>query len=201
MSRALLPPAYIATIRSSRPEKRRHRSSGRFYASDCVETDPTLLNAAPAWRSWVRGVFIAVVAVVALTFAPTSGPATAGLVAAFAFDEGSGSTVTDLSGTGNTGTISNATWTTAGKYGKALIFNGTNARVNVPDAASLHLTSAMTLEAWVNPSVVTRAWRDVIYKGDDNYYLEGTSDAELCGPGGRRHVRVGDDRGQRLLPP
>jgi glucose/arabinose dehydrogenase len=33
----------------------------------------------------------------------------------------------------------------------------------------------MTLEAWVNPSTVTSAWRDVIYKGDDIYYLEGTS--------------------------
>ena len=34
----------------------------------------------------------------------------------------------------------------------------------------------MTLEAWVNPSSVSSKWRDVIYKGDDNYYLEGTSD-------------------------
>ena len=34
----------------------------------------------------------------------------------------------------------------------------------------------MTLEAWVNPSSVSSAWRDVIYKGDDNYYLEGASD-------------------------
>ena len=34
----------------------------------------------------------------------------------------------------------------------------------------------MTLEAWVNPAVVSAAWRDVIYKGDDNYYLMGTTD-------------------------
>ena len=33
----------------------------------------------------------------------------------------------------------------------------------------------MTLEAWINPATVTRAWRDVIYKGNDNYYLEATS--------------------------
>jgi len=38
------------------------------------------------------------------------------------------------------------------------------------------LTTGMTLEACVNPSSVSSAWRDVIYKGDDNYYLEGTSD-------------------------
>ena len=33
----------------------------------------------------------------------------------------------------------------------------------------------MTLEAWVNPSAVSSTWRDVIYKGNDNYYLEATS--------------------------
>ena len=37
------------------------------------------------------------------------------------------------------------------------------------------LTTAMTLAAWVKPSTVTSAWRDVIYKGNDNYYLEATS--------------------------
>jgi len=33
----------------------------------------------------------------------------------------------------------------------------------------------MTLEAWVYPTTVNSAWRDVIYKGNDNYYLKGTS--------------------------
>jgi hypothetical protein len=33
----------------------------------------------------------------------------------------------------------------------------------------------MTLEAWVNPSLVNGVWRDVIYKGKDNYYLEADS--------------------------
>ena len=33
----------------------------------------------------------------------------------------------------------------------------------------------MTLEAWVDPSATSSGWRDVIYKGNDNYYLEGTS--------------------------
>jgi len=97
------------------------------------------------------------------------------LVAAYSFNEGAGTTVSDASGYGNTGTIANATWTTAGAYGRALLFNGTNARITIPDAASLHLTSGMTLEAWVNPSVVSSAWRDVIYKGTNNYDLEATS--------------------------
>ena len=41
---------------------------------------------------------------------------------------------------------------TAGKYGNALTFNGTNAIVTVPDANSLDLTTGMTLEAWVRPT-------------------------------------------------
>ena len=117
----------------------------------------------------------AVIGVAWLVSAPVSMSATRGLVAAYGFDEGSGSTVGDASGNGNTGTISGATWAAVGKYGKALQFNGTSALVTVPDAASLHLSSAMTLEAWVNPSTVDASWRDVIYKGNDNYYLEGTS--------------------------
>ena len=108
----------------------------------------------------------------------------AGLVAAYAFGEGNGSSVADSSGNGNTGTIANATWTTAGKYGNALMFNGVYAWVTVNDAAPLHLTSAMTLEAWVNPSTVNAAWRDVIYKGNDNYYLSATSASQSGSPAG-----------------
>jgi hypothetical protein len=75
-----------------------------------------------------------------------------GLVAAYSFAAGSGSTVADASGNGNVGTISNATWT-QGKYGNALKFTGaTTSYVSIPDAPGLDLTSALTLEAWVNPS-------------------------------------------------
>ena len=100
---------------------------------------------------------------------------TAGLVAAYGFNEGAGTTVIDTSGNGNNGTISGATWTASGKYGNALVFNGANALVTINNSASLQLSTAMTLEAWVNPSVVSNVWEDVIYKGLDNYYLEGTS--------------------------
>ena len=126
----------------------------------------------------------AVIGVAGLASPPASMSATPALVAAYGFDEGSGTTVTDASGNGNTGTITNATWAAAGKDGKALQFNGSNALVTVPDAASLHLSSGMTLEAWVNPSTVDSSWRDVIYKGNDNYYLEGTStNASVPGAG------------------
>jgi len=61
----------------------------------------------------------------------------------------------------------------AGKVGQA--FSLRQNAVRVLDAPSLHLTNALTVEAWVNPSAVTSAWRDIIYKGNDNYYLEATT--------------------------
>ena len=92
--------------------------------------------------------------------------------------------VTDASGNGNNGTISGATWTTSGKYGNALMFNGTNALVTVNDSNSLDLTTGMTLEAWVYPTAVG-GWRDVITKGtDDIYHLMGSSDDSTPALGG-----------------
>jgi Concanavalin A-like lectin/glucanases superfamily len=92
--------------------------------------------------------------------------------------------VADASGLGNNGTIANAVWTINGKYGNALVFNGANALVTIADSPSLRLTNGMTLEAWVNPTIVNRTWSDVIYKGNDNYYLEATSSRKPPSPVG-----------------
>lgn len=106
-------------------------------------------------------------------------------MAAYSFNEGSGTTVHDASGNGNNGTLQGgSTWTTSGKYGKAISFNGTNAYVNIPNSSSVQLRSAMTLEAWVNPSLVSGRWRDVIFKGKDNYYLEADSTSGRPATGG-----------------
>jgi len=105
--------------------------------------------------------WFAVVAAVICASAPAS--AQTGLVAAYAFDDGAGTIAKDVSGNALNGTLSNATWTAAGKYGVALSFNGTTSWVTVADAAVLDLTSAMTLEAWVKASAVAD-WRSVILK-------------------------------------
>ena len=132
-------------------------------------------------------------------FPQSTQAAPSGLVAAYAFDEGSGTSVSDSSGNGNTGTVSGATWVSSGKFGKALSFNGSSALVSVPDAASLHFGSALTLEAWVNPSAVSSAWRDVIYKGNDAVYLEVELDWDGQRSRRRRHVRgAGRVRGRLL---
>ena len=86
-----------------------------------------------------------------------------GLVAAYSFNDGSGAQTRDSSGQGNTGTIAGATWTTNGKFGSALSFDGTSSWVTIADANSLDLTTGMTIEAWVSPSSGT-AWRAVVLK-------------------------------------
>jgi hypothetical protein len=72
-----------------------------------------------------------------------------GLVAAYSFNAGSGTTAADSSGNAITGTLSGATWTTSGKYGNALSFNGTSGYVNLGNPAALAGTGSMTWTAWV----------------------------------------------------
>ena len=73
--------------------------------------------------------------------------------------------VTDASGRGNAGTIAGgAVRTTAtAKFGGAITFDGVNDLISVPDANSLDLTNAMTLEAWVRPTA-SGNYRTVIIK-------------------------------------
>jgi hypothetical protein len=88
---------------------------------------------------------------------------TPGLVAAFGFEELTGSVVNDVSGNGNQGQMTNAVRSASGRYGRALSFNGTNAIVSVADAPSLDLTNGMTVSAWVRPAALT-GWRTVALK-------------------------------------
>src|SRR5688572_1382100 len=98
-----------------------------------------------------RGVCaFAFAAVVCLTF-PARPTAQTGPIAAYSFDEGAGLVAADSSGNSHSGTLSGATWSTAGKYGGALSFDGVNDMLNVADAALLDLTTGMTVEAWVRP--------------------------------------------------
>ena len=101
-----------------------------------------------------------------------------GLVAAYAFNEGSGATVADAADNNNTGILgSGVTWTSQGKFGSALVFNGSS-YITVNDAPSLDLTTGMTLEAWVYPTVTPTYWSTVIMKeqpGDYVYVLDAGS--------------------------
>jgi hypothetical protein len=84
-------------------------------------------------------------------------------VGAWGFDETSGATAQDVSGSSNTGSISGAK-RVAGKYGGALSFDGVNDMVSVADSNSLDLSKALTLEAWVKPSKLDGMWRTAVIK-------------------------------------
>jgi hypothetical protein len=90
--------------------------------------------------------------------------AVVGLVAAYNFDEGSGPMVTDASAYGNTGTINGASWTTQGRFGSALNFDGVTNWVTVNDSDSLDLSTGMTLEAWAYPTAATGTWMTIALK-------------------------------------
>ena len=112
------------------------------------------------------------------------------LVAAYNFNQGSGATLTDVSGNNNHGALTNGpVWTTAGKYGGALTFDGINDLVSINDAPSLDLTTGMTLEAWVKPSTVS-GWRTVVLKeipGNLAYAMFANQSAQRPGA----EIRVG----------
>lgn len=116
--------------------------------------------------------------------------APSGLIASYSFDEGSGQSVSDGSGRGHVGAISGATWTTAGKVGGALSFDGVNDLVTIADSAALDLTTGMTLEAWIYPTALGAGWRTVLMKefsGELTYTLYANEDVSV--PAG--YVRVG----------
>jgi hypothetical protein len=141
-------------------------------------------------------------ATVTVTVNNTAPPPPSGLVLAFSFDQGSGTTVPDSSGKNNTGTLTNTTWSASGKYGGALSFNGSSSWVTVADNTTLDLTNGMTLEGWVNPSAAGTTWRTVLIKQNTNalvYSLYSNTDTQR--PSG--HVFTStefDTRGTAAVP-
>src|SRR5262249_18373643 len=55
----------------------------------------------------------------------------------------------------NNGSLQGGVTFAPGEVGQAFSFNGTSGYVSVPDAPSLDLTTAVTLEAWINPAALT----------------------------------------------
>jgi len=114
-----------------------------------------------------------------------TGPARADLVAWWRFDDGSGTTAADSSGTGNDGTLEGGAQWVAGQIGQAIQFNGSNARVV---AANIPLNSrSFTVAMWVNP---------VLYTGEQVVFSTGLTGANNTD----MHFRLGG-AGSGNVPP
>jgi hypothetical protein len=88
-------------------------------------------------------------------------------VAAYSFDEGSGTTVADASGNEITGSVQGGTrWTTAGRYGGALLFDGSSSYVDLGNTAPLQLTGSMTWSAWMQSLATPTSDVNLIAKSD-----------------------------------
>ena len=107
------------------------------------------------------------------------------LVAAYTFNEASGSSVVDGSANGNNGTITGASRTNSGKYGRALSFNGTSNWVTIADAGVLDLSTQMTIEAWVYPTSLGSPSRSVVVKEAAATLSYGLDAHRSSLPGGR----------------
>ena len=143
--------------------------------------------------SGVSGPLSSEVNEVAADAPPPPPPPPAQLVAAYGFGEASGTSALDKTSNNNDGTLTaGVTRTAAGRFGSAVVFNGTDGIVTIPSAASLNLTSAYTIEAWVSPSA-SGGWRTVVMKDSTaghTYVLY--SDTGASGPSG--HAQTTADR-------
>lgn len=136
-----------------------------------------------------------------------------GLVGWWNFDEGSGTSAADSSGSGNTGTLTNGpTWTTASKVGPyALSLTGASYQyVTPPDSASLDISGSWSNAAWVKfsslpasgcqSSLINRFGGD----GNEEYALA-WDNGDLSGGSGPNWLafstNVGNTCGQTVMSP
>ncbi len=95
---------------------------------------------------------------------------TNGLVGYWTFDEGSGTTASDSSGNGNTGTLTNGPTWTSGQIGGALSFDGVNDVVEIDSVSSLKPSTVITVSAWVKLKVDATAFNAYIIAFDNINY-------------------------------
>ena len=130
------------------------------------------IEPSPSGRNIWRARFVAVVTLATVGVGLTLGVSRAVALAApsaspvgyWRFDEGSGTTVSDSSGFGNTGTAQNGMTWGAGRIGKGGVFDGANAQVRIADSPSLSISgTALTIAAWVKPTAGD-GYRVIVHK-------------------------------------
>jgi hypothetical protein len=101
---------------------------------------------------------------VSLALQPASA-ATAGLAAAYAFDETSGSVAKDASDAAGSAQVVGGTWA-AGKFGDAVSLNG-NAYVDLGQPSAFQAGGSMSWSAWVYPTGTPADDGQIVARSDD----------------------------------
>ena len=106
------------------------------------------------------------------------------LVAYYNFNDGSGTTSTDLTSNSNDGTLTNmdasSVWVSNTLFAQdyALDFDGTNDQIQIAYNSSLDVLDQVTIEAWVKPSRTD--WQTIWMKGTYGYGLALTGSSTSC---------------------
>ena len=96
-----------------------------------------------------------------------------GLLAYYKFNESSGSLVTDHSGNGLHGQIVGSAEWSEGRFGGALLFNGSDSYVDCGNDPRFNITNEISLMAWVKPFDIGDGQHDPwITKGDHSWALK-----------------------------
>jgi len=140
------------------------------------------------------GAYSTVASATTLTIPPATG-----LVAAYAFNETSGTTASDSSGNGNTGLLTNGAVFAPGKNGNAVSLDGVNAYVDLGTPPALQITGSLTLSAWINSSSFPVDDAAVVsQRGTIGYQLDTTIDTgprtigfKLTNSAGSNMIRYG----------
>ena len=104
-------------------------------------------------------------------------PPPAGIVAGYAFDDGTGASAADASGHGITGTLTNGPTWGAGRYGGAIVLDGADDYVDLGNPTALRLTGSMTVSAWINSSAFPADDAPIVSKrGSVGFQLDTTLD-------------------------
>jgi hypothetical protein len=99
----------------------------------------------------------------------TTGSFAEGLVSYWPFFEGTGHRIQDMGVYKNHGTLAidgsgaYPVWV-GSSLGKVLYFDGSKAKVDVPDDPSLDIINDITIVAWINPDSVTGSYKTIISK-------------------------------------
>src|SRR5262245_11874324 len=124
----------------------------------------------------------------------------AGLVAAYSFDEGTGTAANDSSGQGNAATLRNGVAWVTGQHDKAVSFDGANDYITIANSASTNISgNALTLSMWINPQplaggdsvVISKFWNTNMTSPYYQYGLE-------LGGGNRTDFYIGTSSGPKI---